>query len=1157
MSGEHWERIQLLFDELIELDTGDRGARLELLSRTDPGLSDELRSLVDAHERAGDFLNLLGAAPTDATPTSEPVPPLEGTYTLLREIGRGGMGRVYLAHDPRLDRHVALKLLPGDLRSDPGRNARFLSEARSAAALDHPNVATIYEIGETRDGGLFIAMAYYGEETLRERIARGRLPWADALGIAQQIADGLDSAHQRSIVHRDIKPANILITAHGVAKIVDFGIAKIGGDEWTRTGEMLGTVHYMAPEQLRGDDVDARADLWALGVVLHEMLAGERPWSGESVAAILYRVLHEPAGPLPADVPAAVRRLIDRLLARNPDKRYATAAEVRDALQRIGQGDAGTATVADSLLESAPAGDAAALPTALTSFIGRERELARIDALLEHERLVTLTGPGGMGKTSLALHVAAAQMARFRDGVHFVSLIPVTDPALVPQTVAQTLGHRDAGGVSHGERLIGHLRERRALLVLDNFEHLLEAAPFVAELLATCQGVAVLTTSRAPLGIRGEHELPVPPLSVPTPEEMTTPERLAEPGDAVRLFVQRAQAVHPDFTLTIENASTVARICQRLDGMPLAIELAAARTRLLPPRALLARLDQRLDVLRSDARDLPKRHRTLREVIGWSHGLLGVREQIFFRRLAVFAGGFTVDAVEELTESLGDAGDVFEPLTALVSHSLLRQDEQPDGEPRFAMLETIHAFARERLAEAGDEDAARRAHLGLMLAIAEEAAPYLRGPEQRTWFERLEQEHDNLRGAMDYALDRGHVDEAIRLGEALVRFWLARGFLTEGRDRIDRVLGAAGPARNPQARARLLVSHGVMTHMQGAPAEAARRFEEAERLFREAGDEHSVAATLNHLSWSMYLTGEPTRAIALAEEALAVHERVGDVRGIALAHNNLGWVRFYHLGELAQAREHLETAFRGHQSLGDPRGVAFLSTTLAALEVWLGNVERARALLKDGTDAALQAGDHTHRAVMGLWSAVISYDTFGPEDVVASLAAWLPTLRAVGHLWAMGLALRTAGDARCDAGDPAGAEPLYAESVALYRRMGDTGSLAQVLTRQADARRQRGALAAAHDALDESIAIARHLGSRFLLPECLDVLARVRRDEDDPRGAARLFGAAERQRAAIGAILTPRRRAPHAREIDSLREALGAEAFAAAWDEDEPTATLA
>ena len=516
------------------------------------------------------------------------------------------MGRVYLAHDARLDRHVALKLLAGELRTDPERNARFLVEARAAAALDHPNVATIYEIGETRDGGLFIAMAYYGEETLRDRIARGPLPLVEALGIAQQIADGLGAAHERGIVHRDIKPENILITANGVAKIVDFGIAKIAGHDRTRTGDAIGTPHYMAPEQVRGGAVDARTDLWALGVVLHEMLASERPWSGDNAAAILYGVLHEPPGPLPNDVPEDVRRLIDRLLARHPGNRYASAAEVGEALRRVQHGEAGAGMVADATAEPSPAGDAMALPAPLTSFIGREREVTRIHALLEHERLLTLTGPGGMGKTRLALHAAAAQTTRFQDGVHFVSLIPVTDPALVPQTVAETLGLRDAGGVTHRERLIGHLRERRALLVLDSFEHLLEAAPFVAELVTTCRGVTVLATSRAPLGIRGEHELPVPPLSVPAPEEMAAPERLAEPGDAVRLFVQRAQAVHPDFALTAENASTVARICGRLDGMPLAIELAAARTRLLPPRALLARLDQRLDVLRSDARDLPE-----------------------------------------------------------------------------------------------------------------------------------------------------------------------------------------------------------------------------------------------------------------------------------------------------------------------------------------------------------------------------------------------------------------------------------------------------------------------------------------------------------------------------------------------------------------------
>ena len=338
-----------------------------------------------------------------------------------------------------------------------GRNARFLSEARSAAALDHPNVATIYEIGETRDGGLFIAMAYYGEETLRERIARGPLPLADALGIAQQIAEGLGAAHERGIVHRDIKPENIPITTNGVAKIVDFGIAKIAGHAWTRTGDALGTPHYMAPEQVRGDAVDARADLWALGVVLHEMLASERPWSGESVAAILHAVLDKPSSLLFVRCSHGCAGGSHRLFVLNLDKRYASAAEVRDALRRIGnqRGDqAGAATVADAAVETVLAGDATApLPAPLTSFIGREREVARIDALLEHERLVTLTGPGGMGKTRLALHTAAAQTRRFQGGVHFVSLVPVDGPSRSCRSPSRRLGaSATPGGGTHEER---------------------------------------------------------------------------------------------------------------------------------------------------------------------------------------------------------------------------------------------------------------------------------------------------------------------------------------------------------------------------------------------------------------------------------------------------------------------------------------------------------------------------------------------------------------------------------------------------------------------------------------------------------------------------------------------------------------------------------
>ena len=434
------------------------------------------------------------------------------------------------------------------------------------------------------------------------------------------------------------------------------------------------------------------------------------------------------------------------------------------------------------------------LPTHPTALLGRERELAEVRKLYEDgARLVTLTGPGGTGKTRLGLQVAADLLDAFEHGVFLVELAPISDPALVPSTVAQALGVRDIGSRPIVDAVKKHLRSRSVLLLLDNFEQVLPAAAVAADLLAACPGLAVLATSREPLRLRGEHEYAVPPLALPEAGLGTTSEVVSQ-APAVALFVQRARAVRADFALTDENAAAVAEVCARLDGLPLAIELAAARVRLLTPEAMAARLERRLPLLVGGARDLPARQRALRDTIAWSHDLLDEHERRLFRRLSVFVGGWTLDAAEAVCNTDGNL-DTLDGLESLVSKSLVRQDVDARGEPRFAMLETIREYALERLAASGEAAEMRQRHADNYVALAERTAPELYGHGLVAWFVRLEAEHDNMRAALAWsqAEERG-AGIRLRLPLALWRFWLVRGYPAEGRQWLRRAFSAGDGA---------------------------------------------------------------------------------------------------------------------------------------------------------------------------------------------------------------------------------------------------------------------------------------------------------------------------------------------------------------------------
>jgi len=461
------------------------------------------------------------------------------------------------------------------------------------------------------------------------------------------------------------------------------------------------------------------------------------------------------------------------------------------------------------------------LPPQLTGLVGRERDVAVVAALLRRDdgRLLTLTGPPGVGKTRLSLAAAERLLDLFADGVFFVALAPVTDPDQVAPVIAGALGLREEGGRSVGESLRAHLRARHMLLVLDNFEHVATAAVLVVDLLTACPRLTVLVTSRAPLHVRGEQTFAVSPLALPDATHPPPADALTQ-YSAIELFLQRARAHAPDFELTVANAPAVAAICRHLDGLPLAIELAASRIALLPPQALLARLERRLSLLIAGAHDLPRRQRTLRAAIAWSYDLLAADERALFARLGIFVGGCTLEAAEAVCRAAcGAAGDrrdtELDGLASLMDKSLLRMAAAGQGEPRFGMLETIREYALERLAARGDEEESRRRHAGYYLALAEAAEPELTGPTQGMWLERLEHEGDNLRAALRWTRESGEIETGLRLAGALWRFWYTRGYQREGRGWLEGLLAlaATGPgAPSKAARAKAFNAAGVLAY---------------------------------------------------------------------------------------------------------------------------------------------------------------------------------------------------------------------------------------------------------------------------------------------------------------------------------------------------------
>jgi predicted ATPase/transcriptional regulator with XRE-family HTH domain len=755
------------------------------------------------------------------------------------------------------------------------------------------------------------------------------------------------------------------------------------------------------------------------------------------------------------------------------------------------------------------------LPLPLTPLVGREEEVASVCALLQRAevRLVTLTGTGGIGKTRLALRVASELRAGFADGVCFVSLAALDDPALVVPTIPQALGLRESEHRTPLDLVVAALRDKQLLLLLDNFERLLPAASQLTVLLTGCSQLKILVTSRAVLHLQGEYEFPVSPLAVPEVEPLPALEALAA-TPAVALFVQRVQASRPTFQLRDSNARAIAEICVHLDGLPLALELAAARSKLLTPQELLARLSHRLEVLTGGPQDLPIRQQTLRDTITWSYGFLDEEEQRLFRRLSVFAGGCTLEAAEAVCSALHDgkrAGHLLERVTSLLDKSLLQSIQQEGKESRLLMLETIREYGLEALEASGEMEEIGRAHALYYLRLAEEAESKLRGPQQTRWVGRLEQEYDNLRAALQWTLEHEECRLALGIGSALLEFWLIEGHVGEGYALLERAL-ANSEGIEAAVLAKALAACGWLAWAQGDFSQAEEWCQKSLALYREERETPGIALSLYRLGWVGILRGEHARACLLLEESLAYFRELHDSLGISDALRALGNVSLIQ-GQYASASTLLEESLALYRKAGYTSGMAEALNLLARALLFQGELARAESLLEEGLALCRQVGYKRGLAFALVMKGLVVFD-------LGEQAAARARARA---LFEEGLALARIGRWRQGVVWGVYGLGLVAFSEQEYET---AGSL-----------------------FEEGLALCKELGNKTFATFYLVGLARTVAALGQPAWAAQLWGTADRLREIINAAVPPFVRPIYEHLVTNLKAQLGEEAFRAFWEQ--------
>lgn len=1087
---------------------------------------------------------------------------LQNRYRIVRPIGQGGMGAVYEAFDQRLAQTVALKqIMSGDATA-------FEREARLLARLRHPALPHVTD-HFVDDNGQFLVMDYIPGDDLATALLRRRtfFPRADVCAWADQLLTTLVYLHSQEppIVHRDIKPSNLKLTQQNQLILLDFGLAK-GHTKLTSEPQKSAagyTLAYAAPEQIHGAGTDARSDLYAAAATLYHLLTGNRPTD-----AIQRALLIADGQPDPLWVATSAHHtlspllitILQKALALNPANRFADASAMRTAFQAANQTETTQVAEPSVKVTERPPQHAIAnnLPARLTSLVGRAEEVAELCRLLARPavRLVTLTGAGGSGKTSLALAVAHALLsdndgAAFSDGIYFVNLAPIQEPALVISTVAQVLGVKEEAGKPLLTSLQKVVRHRRLLLVLDNFEQIVIAAPLLSELLTNCATLKLIVTSREVLRVRGEHEFLVPLLALPKLDAQAPADELGQFA-AVQLFVERVRALKPAFVLDESNAAAVAEIVTRLDGLPLAIELAASHSKLLSPQAILERLQDRFKLLRSNVRDLPDRQRTLRAAIDWSYDLLTPDEQTLFRRLAVFVGGCTLEAAEEVCNSpTADqlpplAIDVLDGLASLLDKSLLSQKSGINGEQRFTMLVSIHEYAQARLSKTSEITPLQRQHALYYRALVEHAESELTGAQQSLWLNRLEEEHDNVRAVLHWATAYHEAEVGARVSGSLWRFWERHGHLVEGRRQLEKILSISSRI-SARWRAKVLHATGNLTRNQGDYQQARAYYREALALRRELNDKRDLVASLHGLGNVAYDLGDYHEAVPILEEALALWQELGNEWGVALEHLVLGEIAWCQ-ANYQRAMSLLQEGLILYEKQKDLWGIAMVHINIGQIWRDQGDYEKAILSLKRGLALLSEIG---HKRGIGLaLTYIASVEILREQYIEAAslLNESLVLFREQGEKWGTAHIFAYLGQIFTYENNYEIAESNFVESVKLYQETGDKRATAMALHHQARLSLRQNNYPAAINQAQASLALSNQVGNQFGIALALQRLAQIATLQEKFEGAISLEGAAEALREAINVPLTLQEKRESEEFMQIILAHVSMESLKAGWE---------